>query len=49
MEGTPAKGLGHGHIDDRGSSTMMQSTKLATKLATKKKSPHKPETRNLKP
>jgi hypothetical protein len=37
-----AKGLRHGLIDDRGYSTMMQSTKLATKLATKKKPPGKP-------
>ena len=33
-----AKGLRHGLIDDRGDSTMMQSTKLATK----RRSPHKP-------
>jgi len=52
MERTTAKGLCHGLIDDRGDSTMMQSTKLATKpfghelraewLATKKKSHDKP-------
>jgi len=41
MEGTTAKSFRHGLVDDRGYSTMMQSTKLATKLATKNKSPHK--------
>jgi len=41
MEGATAKGLRHGLVDDRGNPTMMQSTKLATKLATKKKSPLK--------
>ncbi len=35
MEGATAKGFGHDLVDDRGYSTMRQSTKLATKLATK--------------
>ena len=35
MEGTTAKGFRHGLVDDRGYSTMMQSTKLATKRTRK--------------
>jgi hypothetical protein len=37
MEGSFAKGFCHDLVDDCGYSTMRQPTKLATKLATKKK------------
>jgi len=41
MEGTAGKGFRHDLVDDCGDSTMVQATKLTTKLATKKKSPGK--------
>ena len=42
MEGTAGKGFRHDLVDDCGDSTMIQATKLTTKLATKKNHPENP-------